>query len=221
MNRSEHESMRRGKLSGSKAAALMSGSFKQWNRLLKDLRSPQPFYGLSANTPAPLAHGLRNEPKALGIWWERHPALDLLNPGCVPYHDSNDPLWWRNAVVSPDRLVFDPAVNRIIAGIECKAPYNETQFPRWLDLGRCPDEHYAQCAFGQLITGLPSWRFIAYDPRWPEGSEFLEYEVAAPPDYLERMYELGTQLLRMYESGGEFEPTSRTAGNLKEMFHGH
>jgi hypothetical protein len=216
MNRSEHGDMRRGKLSGSMAKDLMSGSYRVWNRLLRDLRDPPPFYnGTSPNTPAPLRWGKEHENRALAIWWDKHPTLDLANPVCVPYR-GEDPLWTRNVVVSPDRVILSS--EKTVAGLELKCPYTEEQMPRWVAAKSCPPEHFDQCSFGRLVTGLPLWVFVAYDPRMAEENQFFEVEVPVPPSYLDEMFEKGTRLLTMLESGGEFEPTSRKAASLKEMF---
>lgn len=218
MTRQAHGDMRRGKLSGSNAATLMSGSYRAWNTLLRELRSPPPFYGVSERTPAPLRWGKDHEDRALAIWWDRHPTLDLANPVCVAYHDTEDALWSRHVVVSPDRVVYDPREGRIIAGVELKCPYTEGKMLEWSRTKGCPPEHFDQCAFGRLVTNLPRWLFLAYDPRMPEHDEFFETEVAIPESYLAEMYEKGTRFLQMLESGGEFEPTTRKASKLKEMF---
>lgn len=218
MNRTEHADMRRGKLSGSMAADLMSGSYRVWNRMLKELRQPPPFYGVGPNTPAPLKWGKTHEDRALAVWWDRHPTLDVFNPVCVAYHDANNPLWSRHVVVSPDRVVFDPRENKVVAGLELKCPYTEDKMPRWVMGKTCPAEHYDQCAFGRLVTNLPLWLFVAYDPRMAEGNEFFEVRVEVPDSYLAEMYEKGTRFLQMLDSGGEFEPTTRQAAKLKEMF---
>lgn len=218
MTRDAHGEMRRGKLSGSMAKNLMSGSFKVWNRMLRELRAPAPFYGVGPNTPAPLKWGKQHEDRALAIWWDRHPILDLANPVCVAYHDVDDGLWSRNVVVSPDRVVYDPRAGKIVAGLELKCPYNEDKMPAWVRAKACPSEHYDQCAFGRLVTSLPLWLFVAYDPRMPESDEFFEVAVDVPDSYLAEMYERGTAFLRMLESGQEFQPTTRKAAYLKEMF---
>jgi hypothetical protein len=217
MNRSEHGAMRAGKLSGTMAKDLMSGSFRAWNALLRELRSPRPFYGVGPNTPAPLAWGKRHEDRALAIWWDKHPMLDLENPVCVDYHDVDDPLWSKHVVTSPDRMVYDPRLRRVVRGLELKVPYTEDKMAGWVRSKACPAEHFDQCAWGQLVTGLP-WVFVAYDPRMAEENQFFEVDVIVPQSYLDDMYAKGTQLLRMLESGGEFVPTTRKAANLKEMF---
>lgn len=221
MNRATHGDMRRGKLSGSRAAALMSGSYRQWNSLLKELRKPPPFYGVSARTPAPLAWGTNHEEQALAIWWDRHPRLDLVNPVCVAYHDPEDVLWSRHVVVSPDRMIYDPKPARVIGGLELKCPFLEGKLAAWRAQGVCPPEHFDQCAWGQLVTNIKQWRFVAFDPRLEEPEDFFEVEVAVPDGYLAKMYEQGTVFLRMLESGAEFEPTVRSAKRMKEMFGGH
>jgi hypothetical protein len=217
VNRQDHGVMRRGKLSGSRAKDLMSGSFRVWNALLKELREPPPFYGVGPNTPAPLKWGKGHEDRALAIWWDKHPTLDLENPVCLNYH-GDDPLWARHVVVSPDRTIYDPAREVTIAGLELKCPYEEGKLARWAAAKACPAEHFDQCAFGRLVTGLPRWFFVAYDPRLAEEDQFFEVEVLVPQSYLDAMFEKGTTFLRMLESGGEFEPTSRNAAKLKEMF---
>jgi hypothetical protein len=186
--------------------------------MLKALREPRPFFGVGPNTPAPLRWGKEHEDRALAIWWERHALLDLANPVCVAYHNVEDPLWSRHAVVSPDRVVYDPREAKIVAGLELKAPFTEEKMPQWVLGKQCPAEHFDQCAFGRLVTNLPLWIFVAYDPRMAEGNEFFEVPVIVPESYLAEMYEKGTQFLRMLESGQEFEPTTRQAAKLKEMF---
>lgn len=218
MTRNAHGDMRRGKLSGSMAADLMSGSFKVWNRMLRELRDPPPFYGVGPNTPAPLKWGKEHEDRALAIWWDRHPTLDLANPVCVAYHDTEDLLWSRHVVVSPDRVVYDPRQARVVSGVELKCPHDASKLQRWRVAGGCPPEHFDQCAFGRLVTNLPLWIFVAYDPRLTENDEFFEVEVPVPDSYLAEMYDKGTRFLQMLESGGEFEPTSRNASKMKEMF---
>ncbi len=211
-----HGEMRKGKLSGSMARDLMSGNYRTWNRMLKELRDPPPFYGVGPNTPAPLKWGKQHEDRALAIWWDRHPTVDLLNPVCVAYR-GDDPLWQRHVVTSPDRVIYDPRAGRVILGLEAKCPYTEGRMAAWITKGGCPPEHYDQCAFGTLVTGLP-WVFVAYDPRMAEGNEFFEVRVEVPQSYLDEMFEKGTRFLQMLESGGEFQPTTRQAAKLKEMF---
>jgi hypothetical protein len=218
MTRQAHGEMRRGKLSGSKAADLMSGSYVVWNRLLKELRAPPPFYGVGPNTPAPLRWGKEHEDRALAIWWDRHALLDVLNPVCMAYHDPANALWSKYVVVSPDRVAYDPRARQVVAGIELKCPFTEGKMAKWSLAKACPAEHFDQCAFGRLVTNLPLWLFVAYDPRMAEGNEFFEVQVAVPDSYLAEMYEKGTRFLQMLESGGEFQPTTRKASKLKEMF---
>jgi len=216
MTRAAHGDMRRGKLSGSMAKDLMSGSFRTWNRMLKALREPHPFFGVGPNTPAPLRWGKEHEDRALAIWWDKHPALDLMNPVCVAYR-GEDPVWQRNVVTSPDRVIYDPLKGSVTHGLEAKCPYNPNTMPKWVMSGGCPPEHYDQCAFGSLVTGIP-WVFVAYDPRMAEENELFEVEVLVPQSYLDEMFEKGTRFLLMLEGGGEFQPTSRQAAKLKEMF---
>jgi hypothetical protein len=203
------------------ARDLMTGSYKVWNRLLRDMRTPPPFYNVSQRTPAPLRWGKEHEDQACAIWWDKHPALDLANPVCVAYHDTTNTLWARNVVVSPDRMIYDPAAGKWVSGFELKCPFLQENHEQWRNARACPEEHYDQCAFGQLVTNIHKWVFCSFDPRQPNpDDQFFEVQVPVQQSYLDKMYELGTRFLEMFESGNTFQPTSRTAKRFKEMFGG-
>jgi hypothetical protein len=200
----------------------MTGNPRVWNRMLRDLRNPPPFYNVTPNTPQPLAWGKQHEERALALWWDRHPLLDLDNPVCVPYHDETNGLWFRHTVVSPDRVIYDPSAKKAIAGLELKCPWTPGVVRKWIESGaRCPDEHVDQCVFGMIVTGLPSWRFVAFDPREEEDFQFFDVPVLVPESYMNKMRDFGTRFLEMLESGNEFEPTAKRARRYKEMFHGY
>lgn len=197
----------------------MSGSYRVWNRLLRDMRNPRPFYGVGPNTPAPLRWGQENEAQACAVWWDRHPELDLDNPVILNYHDESNGIWHRNTAVSPDRMIVDPISKKWVSGFELKCPYLQEKHFAWIQGGVCPGEHYPQCAWGMLMTGLREWVFCSFDPRLGDPTDQLfEVTVVADQAYLDDMYEKGTRLLEQYELGEDFSPPQASAKAFKEMF---
>jgi hypothetical protein len=220
ISREEHGEQRRGRLTGSHAARLLSGNYKTWNTLLDEIRSPPPFYDVGPNTPPALAWGKDHEAQACAKFWESHPHFELHNPVFMRYHDAGNALRARWLGVSPDRMVSHITTDEVFAGLEAKCPFDQKKFFDWLASPyRVPEEHVPQCLFGALVTGKRWWYFTAFDPR--EDEHFycaLDIESLGYRALFRDLNEKTDRFLEVLDAGERFKPIDGTAKQFEEMF---
>lgn len=76
---------------------------------------------------------------------------------------------------SPDGLVVES--DKIIKGFEIKAPYNPTNYIKFVCNNNIKKEHELQCQFSMFVTGLDTWDYCNYDPRVEKHQlHFYRYE---------------------------------------------
>lgn len=208
----EHAAARRHRLTASRAADLMTGSYRVWNRLAWDMRGEQRILGQKSGVPA-LDWGIEHERQVLAWVWERHADWDIERGGLLLHHDREHPLFSRFCACSPDGVrIADETW-----GIEVKAPFNPEIHLRYVRSGRVPEEYDAQIQFSLWCSGYPRWLFVTGDPRFDD-NRYMELAVEPDPVYQARLTELATEFLEGYSAGDEFKPRQPSAANFDKMF---
>lgn len=87
--------------------------------------------------------------------FELDAGMDVTRVGFVTNH---------NAGCSPDGLIIHDG--KVIGGLEVKSPKPETHTDYLLG-GTVPDEYFAQCQGGILVTGASVWWFMSYARGFP------------------------------------------------------
>lgn len=208
----EDADARRHRLTSSRAAMLMTGNYKTWNRLAFDMRSTQPLLGKKSGIP-PLDWGIQYEPWVRAQFWERHPEWDIEKTGLVAYHDQSHPLFADHVAVSPDGFIRPGGW-----GFECKAPYNTDIHVGYVRAGALPAAYVPQVQFSLWATGWDRWVFASGDPRVFDGERYYELAVAPDPAYHARITELATEFLEGYTQAEEFKPRAHNAAAYAKMF---
>ena len=67
----------------------------------------------------------------------------------------------RRVGCSPDGLVLN-----IAKGVEIKCPYTSKVHVDFLAMDKIKDEYIKQCQFSLWVTGLETWDFCSFDPRF-------------------------------------------------------
>lgn len=168
MDRAEHAQKRMGRITGSVADVVYRGSDAAWRTLIEKLwlDDGSDFAGPSTGARA---HGQRMEDVAVGMFWERHPELELDDPKFCDYHAPAHP-WAPYLGVSPDRTIVeadrlrDVMIVRPVAGVEAKNPVVRAvydSYARQCAAGCVPREHECQMRFGMWCLDVPGWWFVA------------------------------------------------------------
>lgn len=221
MDRQTHGEARQGRLTSTFANDLMHGSLTTWNRMLRDIRSPAPFYDVGPNTPEPLAWGTMHEDQAIANFWEAHPEFVISNPRFCRYHNQADGLRYKHLGDSPDRMLSRHGQESYCAAVEAKCPYVQEIHWRWAQAGVLPDEHKAQCYFHMLVSGVSECWFLSFDPRM-ESEQWRLFAFHArqsdDPAFTERMERNVDRFLEVLDTGDEFEILPTTATNIRSLF---
>jgi len=203
---------RQHRLTGSRAADLMSGSYKVWNTLARAMRGEQPILGQKCGIP-PLDWGIQYEPMVRGWVWERHPEWDIEAPDLVLYHDQEHPLFGPHVGCSPDGLILP-----VHWGLETKAPYNPEIHLSYVREGVLPEQYKPQVQFCLWASGWARWLFVSGDPRVEDDERYVEIEVLPDLAYHARIEELAGEFLEGYLAGEEFRPRAMSAAAIDAMF---
>lgn len=204
---------RRHRLTSSRAEALMSGSYKQWNTLAWDMRGEQPTLGRKSGVPA-LDWGIDHEAWVRAQAWERHPEWDdVERPGLVLHHDRRHPLFANHCAATPDGHILPMGW-----GLETKAPYSPAIHLSYVRSGTVPEQYWAQVQWSLWCTGWERWVFASGDPRIDDGEQYMDVVVAPDPAYHARIADMATRFLEGYLAHEEFQPLRPTAAAFSKMF---
>lgn len=156
LSKEEHGAIRAGKVTGSVADIIDSGSNKACDTLIKSLWAGDDGSFAKESTGA-RAFGHANEGAGVAKFWDRHPEFEPTGDNWFDY-DGIIPELVGYVGVSPDDMLKVSGVLR--SGLEIKSPtdpehmrYHVTppgHSPRW-------NPHYAQCQHGMLVTGVREW----------------------------------------------------------------
>lgn len=206
---------RRHRLTSSRAEALLSGSYKQWNTLAWDMRGEQPMLGQKCGI-APLDHGIEYEPWVRAQVWAAHPEWDdIEKPGLILHHDREHPLFSQHCAATPDGII-----RPIGWGLETKAPYSPAIHLGYARSGQLPEEYRPQVQWSLWVTGWDYWLFASGDPRLdPDDPErVVELVVKPDPAYHARIADMALRFLEGYLAHEEFKPRTYSAAQLDAMF---
>lgn len=115
------------------------------------------------------------------VYYEQAYNLEIKEAGFITW-DKCD-----RAGASPDGLLTDK-------GIEIKCPFNSANHVTIMrietmdEFKKAKKEYYWQMMKGMLVTGLPAWDFISYDPRFTGAKRMIKFTLNANDD-LKRLEE--------------------------------
>lgn len=204
---------RRGRVTGSTVAKIMTGGNKAWDTMLDKLQNeidtPEVLLGTKQIDAAPLRHGRKYEPIALANYElsrdiETRAFGFIINenfPGCGY---SPDNVW-----DSLDHL------------IEIKCPYNTNNHAMTVVHGKGAEDYRAQMQFGMALMDIDICDFISFDKRYPDPKDRL-FVIPVEKDmkYIEEMMNKVDDFLAMLESGARFANPAKVeaAGGSPSFF---
>jgi hypothetical protein len=208
----EHAQLRQHCLTASRAKRLLTGSYKVWNTLAKEMRAEQRVLGRAPKSIPSLHWGVKHEPWLRAEVWERYPAWEIEPVEFQMFHGEH-PLLSRHCGASPDGRVLPRGW-----GYEGKCPYDPEIHAGYLERTTVPEEYIPQVQWSLWVTGWPGWIFASGDPRRTDDGRLLVR--AAEPDLAmhQKFEELATRFLESYLAGESFQPVSGSAAKLAEMF---
>jgi hypothetical protein len=149
---STHGEQRLGMLTSSTAGVIIRGGPSAWASLRSHLWTDTPEQ-FDEETEGARAFGHEQEESGVAKFWERHPEVDLVEPGGFHIYRCEGPL---SGFVgsSPDRIL---RIGKKSQGLEIKSPTKAEYMGR-----HGPRAHYDQCQHGMLVTGLKDWWLIIH-----------------------------------------------------------
>lgn len=221
IDREQHGALRAGRITGSIAQRIMTSSRSAWNTIARDLRNPRPFYSVedTPNMPEALAWGQTHEKQATAEFWERHPEYDVWDPKFIYWHDPTDIVRVRHFGYSPDRLLSRTWTDTPIGGLETKCPFDQAVHMAVVRGGCVPEWARWQVYHGMLVSDLPEWWFVSFDPRVQDPDwRYFECRVIPHPRDMERLRSTLDEFLHGFTMGERFAPLDPTAADLDRMF---
>lgn len=218
----EHAAARQHRLTASRAADLLSGNYKTWNHLARNMREPQRILGKKCGVPS-LDWGVDNERQIRAWTWERHPEWHIMRGGFIPYHDQSHPLFAKHCGCTPDGIIHGYAGREHYTwGYEAKAPYDPEIHLSYVRKKQVPEKYWPQVQFSLWCAGpaLPVWVFATGDPRVAIADEerYFDTGVVPDPEVHARISDMASRFLEGYTAGEEFRPLRATAAAFDKMF---
>lgn len=224
MTPEEHARSRQHCLTASRAKRLLSGNYKTWNTLAKEMRAEQRILGSAPPSIPSLHWGTTHEPWLRAEIWEAYPEWEIekaefqmLN-GDVPRGTVSTgfpQILLEHCGASPDGLILPMGW-----GYEGKCPYDPEIHARYVEHGGVPPEYVPQVQWSLWVTGWPKWVFASGDPRREDGGRLVVRLVEPDLEMHQRFEELATKFLETYLTGEDFKPVTATAATFNKMFGG-
>lgn len=163
-----HGEQRLGMLTSSTAGIIMRGGPAAWESLRNHLWTDTPEQFDEASEGA-REFGHEQEDKGVAKFWERHPEVEVIEPGGFHTYTASGVLHNRIGS-SPDRLYYNGQVWR---GLEIKSPTIPGHMGR-----HTPVTHNDQCQHGMLVTGLKQWKLVVHHAQL-----YQEYTITPDKDW--------------------------------------
>jgi hypothetical protein len=221
ITREQQGALRAGRITGTAAQRIMTGSRSSWNKIAEDLRNPRPFYNVedSPNMPEQLAWGQRTERQAAGYFWDRHPEYDVLDPKFIYWHDPSDLHRLRHFGFSPDRMLSRAGFDTPIAGLELKCPFDGEVHAATIKGRALPLAYKWQIYHGLYVSNLPEWWFVSFDPRVEDETwRYFELRIIPDPADMQKLRDTLNEFLDGYTMGETFSPRNATAKDFAKWF---
>jgi len=188
---------RRGRVTGSTVAKIMSGGKKAWDTMLdklqKEIDTPDIKLGTQQIDAAPLRHGRKYEPIATANY-ELERDIDLRHFGFIINED------FPGCGYSPDGVW--PDLKKLT---EVKCPYNTNNHAMTVVHGKGAQDYMPQLQFGMALCDIEIIDFISFDKRYPDPKDRLfVIPVERDMKYIEEMMNKVDDFLSMLDSGKRF-----------------
>ena len=152
-------SLRAGRVTSTRAKIVIEGNSIQKNKLLKELRSPEPEPRFDAEA---LKWGRYYEETAFSSYVIQTEVVRGWNLRPAGFFISDS---YPSAGGSPDGIWEDISIGgEVIGGCEIKCPYNPDYHLKHLRWG-LPREYQWQFFWLMWLTGADFWDFVSFDPR--------------------------------------------------------
>lgn len=213
-----HELARASRITSSRVATIMTGSYKAWNTLAKEMREavPAPMYSGKATGVPALDWGHQHEDQACELFWLRHPEYEMEDERWLYWHDPRNAVFYELCGTSPDRTLFQRAQR--VSGLEAKCPYDEEIYRRYRLEDRCPPEYRPQICWHMIVSDLPHWYFVAFNPREREDFRYVECKIYRDYIYEGELMERVNRFIGGYLAGETFKPAAPTAADFEALF---
>jgi hypothetical protein len=204
---------RAGRITSSRIAVIATGNYAHWNKLAEILRKAEPHPIGQRSGVAPLDWGHRNEPRACGEFWFRHPEFHVEHEDFRYWYDPRDKVHWELCGASPDRTLYQKA--RLVGVVEAKCPYNKDVHRQYWSDGVLPEEYAPQVYWQMMVTDAPCSYFISFDPRAIADRRYWELLVERSPAYETELMAKVDRFIGGYLAGEIFKPPKH---NYSEIF---
>lgn len=213
----EYERERHARITGSRAKTILTGGYKGWNSLSKQMHAPPKFYGKDhPNMPEQLRRGNIWEHRARDDLWDSNPELTLRTPKFwTPEQfgqDFGDMTQWMG--YSPDGELEKLDMTMMVLEIKTQS---EEVWQRWSARGIVNPENMPQCQWGMMVTGYPATWYRAFCPR--EEGDQIYFDATVYPD--RKMQDMLMAKMRefipVHVAKGEFLPPTNESADIEAL----
>ena len=155
-------------------------------------------------TPA-MRKGIQAEPLIVADYEERHPGIELTDPGRFEMIRNPDLPW---IACTPDRVYADKS-----CGLECKLVENSWKY--WSE-DKPADHAFLQAHWCMIATGIPRWDIAAW-----VGNRYYEYNLEANGELHEALIAHCKAFFDRYIEGDEepdLDGSPQTSAYLSDLF---
>jgi len=165
---------------------------------------------------ASLDWGHNTEDQACEQFWLRHPEYEMENEHWLYWHDLRATVLWEMCGTSPDRTLYQLAQR--VSGVEAKCPYDPDIYRRYRLEDRCPPEYLPQITWHMLVSDLPYWWFVSFDPRESVSLQYVDRRIERDNAYECELMGRVNRFIGGYLAGEVFKPRQHSAASFKELF---
>lgn len=218
LSKYRHSLARANRITSSRIPVIATGNYRAWNTLAHKIRTakPAPIHSRRDSGVASLDWGHNNEDQCCERFWLRHPEYEVEDENWLYWHDPAARVFYELCGTSPDRTLYQRGQR--VSGIEAKCPYDQDIYTRYRLEDCCPPEYMPQIHWHMIVSNLPYWWFVSFDPREREDFQYVERRIERDPVYENELMDRVNRFIGGYLAGETFKPSQHTAETFKELF---
>ena len=218
LSKYKHSLARANRITSSRIGIIATGNYRAWNSMAEKIRTakPAPIRSRRPSGVKPLDWGHQHEDRACSLFWLQHAEYDMFDEHWRYWHDPRNKVMYELCGTSPDRTLYQRL--EMVSGVEAKCPWDQDIFRRYWSEGVLPEEYRPQVAWHMVVTDLPDWWFVSFDPRATESRQYFELRCERDYAYEAELMDRVTRFIEGYIAGEEFKPKQPTGRTYEELF---